>query len=123
MTSEERNRRMKYGHEVPRSWIPEFNATHPNPTNTPRGNRSGSGATESARTHSEIYKLKRRIRTASLQRQQASANQVIRWMQQITAALVVAIGFLAGGYLGLAIGAVAGLGLISLRVKLYNNSQ
>jgi hypothetical protein len=44
-------------------------------------------------------------------------------MQQITAALVVAIGFLAGGYLGLAIGAVAGLGLISLRVKLYNNSQ
>jgi hypothetical protein len=44
-------------------------------------------------------------------------------MQQITGALLVAFGFFAGGYLGLAIGAVAGLGLISLRVKLYNNSQ
>jgi len=28
MTSEDRNRRMKYGHDVPRWWIPEFNNTH-----------------------------------------------------------------------------------------------
>lgn len=123
MTSEERNRRMKYGHEVPRSWIPEFNATHPNATNSGRGNRSVSGTTSNIRTHSEIYELKRRIRTTSLQRQQASANQVIRWMQQITAALLVAFGFLAGGYLGLAFGAIAGLGLISLRITLNNNSR
>jgi hypothetical protein len=123
MTSEERNRRMKYGHEVPRSWIPEFNATHPNPTNNPWGKRSESDATSNIRTHSEIYKLKRRIRTTSLQRQQASANKVMRWIKQITAALLVAFGFFAGGYLGLAIGAVAGLSLISLRVELYNNSK
>lgn len=114
---------MKYGQEVPRSWIPEFNATHPNPANNPRGNRSGSATTSNIRTHSEIYKLKQRIRTTSLQRQQASANQVIRWLQQITAALLVAFGFFAGGYLGLAIGAIAGLGLISLRIKLYNSSK
>ena len=28
MTSEDRNRRIKYGHNVPRLWIPEFNNTH-----------------------------------------------------------------------------------------------
>lgn len=28
MTSEDRNRRMKYGHDVPRWWIPDFNTTH-----------------------------------------------------------------------------------------------
>jgi len=28
MTSDDRNRRMKYGHDVPRWWIPEFNNTH-----------------------------------------------------------------------------------------------
>lgn len=30
MTSDDRNRRMKYGHDVPRWWIPEFNNTHNN---------------------------------------------------------------------------------------------
>ncbi|MBM5801989.1 MAG: hypothetical protein FJ077_14450 [Cyanobacteria bacterium K_DeepCast_35m_m2_023] len=28
MTAEERNRTLKYGPAVPRSWIPDFNATH-----------------------------------------------------------------------------------------------
>jgi hypothetical protein len=28
MTSEERNRKMKYGHDIPRSWIPDFNMPH-----------------------------------------------------------------------------------------------
>jgi hypothetical protein len=28
MTSDERNKKLKYGPEVPRSWIPDFNTTH-----------------------------------------------------------------------------------------------
>jgi len=29
MTADRNNEKLKYGHEVPRSWIPDFNATHP----------------------------------------------------------------------------------------------
>ena len=29
MTAEDRNRRAKWGHDIPRSWISDFNMTHP----------------------------------------------------------------------------------------------
>lgn len=39
MTADDRNKKLKYGTDVPRSWIPDFNATHhqhqAKPVNTP----------------------------------------------------------------------------------------
>lgn len=35
LTADERNRKFKYGHAVPRSWIPDFNATHQKPQAKP----------------------------------------------------------------------------------------
>jgi hypothetical protein len=47
------------------------------------------------------------------------ANQSIKRIQQLTGILLMLIGFAAGGYIGLFLGALAGLGVASLRIELY----
>lgn len=74
MTSDERNRRMKYGHEVPRWWIPEFHNTHKRKSDTENSAASSRPASESG---DEL------LRTAKLQvtRQQLFEQQR-RWAEQ-----------------------------------------
>jgi len=70
MTSDDRNRRMKYGHDVPRWWIPEFNNTHKkegekekSPTSKPPAGPSGDELLSTAklqRTRQQLFEQQRR---------------------------------------------------------------
>jgi hypothetical protein len=74
MTSDERNRRMKYGHEVPRWWIPEFHNTHKRKGDAQKSASSQRPVSESG---DEL------LRTAKLQgtRQQLFEQQR-KWAEQ-----------------------------------------
>lgn len=119
MTSEERNRRIKYGQEVPRSWIPDFNLTHGRVTDRSRNSNNDPNPTPNPGDLSEKYKLKRRERMIRQRQRHIKANQSIKRIQQLTGILLMLIGFAAGGYIGLFLGALAGLGVASLRIELY----
>lgn len=74
MTSEDRNRRIKYGHDVPRWWIPEFNNTH-----SKEGEDSDIDATSQPTENATADEL---FRIAKLQgSQQQLFDQQRRWAE------------------------------------------
>jgi|LakMenE18May11ns_1017448.scaffolds.fasta_scaffold9893922_2 hypothetical protein len=117
MTSEERNRRLKYGHDVPRWWIPEFNATHKNPIQRSK-TEHGSPPKPDERIVKEHYELKRRSRLITQRRQLSRLNKDIRILQKAIAALFVVIGILAGGLIGFFVGTCIGLAVLAIRLEL-----
>jgi hypothetical protein len=83
MTSEDRNRRAKWGHDVPRSWISDFNMTHP------VGDRSQLSEEESA--SSTQQELIERVRAkARRQRLEDLATQRRATQRSIEQTLVAA---------------------------------
>jgi hypothetical protein len=74
MTSDDRNRRMKHGHDVPRCWIPEFHNTH---KKEGENEKSATSQRPAAPSGDDL------LRTAKLQgtRQQLFEQQR-RWAEQ-----------------------------------------
>ncbi|MCX5947813.1 MAG: hypothetical protein NTY67_06425 [Cyanobacteria bacterium] len=159
MTSEDRNRRMKYGHDVPRWWIPEFNRTHnedegkQSVDTTSQRTESASGgellkiaksqgvqqelleqqrrwaehnisqATTASRkaeksSSHDKYRLKRESRQAKQNEQKRLLNRDIRIAQWILAGSFTLLGGVAGGFIGLLIGAAIGFLVTSFRLKI-----
>jgi hypothetical protein len=117
MTSEERHRRMKYGHDIPRWWIPDFHMTHDN--TMPTGKRESDKPTKpDKRILKERYELKRRLRLNAQRRSLGSLNKDIRALQQGLAIFFVIIGAIAGGPIGFGLGACIGLALWAIRINL-----
>lgn len=117
MTSEDRNRRMKYGHDVPRWWIPDFNMTHKS-TIQKNKNEHGRPTKTDERILKEHYELKRRSRLIAQRRQLIRLNKDIRAFQKAIAMLFVVIGAVAAGPIGFGIGACIGLALLAIRIEL-----
>jgi chemotaxis response regulator CheB len=117
MTSKERNERMKYGHDVPRWWIPDFHMTHKNATREKESNHNKT--TKHGESNiKEHYELKRRSRLIAKRQQLTRMNKDIQALQKATAILVIVIGVSAGGLAGLGIGACIGLALLALRLEI-----
>ena len=117
MTSEERNRRMKYGHDVPRWWIPDFNMTHKNMIQKSK-HEHGRPTKPDERILKEHYELKRRSRLIAQRRQLSRFNKDVRAFQKAIAILFVVIGVITGGPVGFGIGACIGLALLAIRIEL-----
>jgi Flp pilus assembly protein TadB len=134
MTSDERNRRMKYGPDVPRWWIPDFNTTHQKGKES-QHKATGqepirvSGADQLAkkarlldsgqkRAEYERYALKRRWREIKKEEQRRYLNRDIRIAQMVFAFLVALAGFLISSTVGLVIGTAIGFLLMSIRIEL-----
>lgn len=115
MTSEQRNRRMKYGHAVPRWWIPDFNLTHRNANRASAHQSSGIGSSDRQilRDHHE---RKRRSRRMNHRHKVFTLHKDLRLLQNGVAILLMILGLLIGGPIGLAIGACVGLALLLLRL-------
>jgi hypothetical protein len=103
MNAEERNRRLKYGTAVPRSWIPDFNMTH------------RRGADPNAM--SDYYAFKRRLRLSSQRSRVSRLNKDIRLVQMLFAISLIVIGVLVGGPLGLLVGSCVALAFLFLRIE------
>jgi chemotaxis response regulator CheB len=89
MTAEDRNRRAKWGHDMPRSWISDFNMTHP-----------------TGRPHEPEQELIERVRAkARRQRFEDRAAQraaAQRSIEQTLVAGAACLGLLVGGVVALA---------------------
>jgi Flp pilus assembly protein TadB len=134
MTSDERNRRMKYGPDVPRWWIPDFNITHqkgnePKHKTTEQEPIRVSGADQLAkkarlqdsgqkRADYERYALKRRWREIKKEELRRDLNRDIRIAQMVFAFLLALAGFLISSTVGLVIGAAIGCLLMRFRIEL-----
>ena len=118
MTAEERNQKMKYGHLVPRSWIPEFNLTHKRSSDPNKSGIPGSASTANKTRHKEHYKLRRQERIASKRRNMRKANRDLRVLQKAAAALFAVVGFLTGGSIGLAAGVLIGVFILLIQIEL-----
>jgi hypothetical protein len=113
MTSEERNRRIKYGHDVPRWWIPDFNR----PPESPPAGR-GPGGVGSPSTESDDYRIFQRRRRQIRQKEQARRlNRGLGNLQKLVALLIAWLGFWLAGLIGLAIGISLGLLLMAVRLE------
>jgi hypothetical protein len=113
MTSEERNRRIKYGHDVPRWWIPDFNR----PPEPPPGGR-GPGGAGSPSTEIDDYRIFQRRRRQIRQKEQARRlNRGLGNLQKLVALLIAWLGFWLAGLIGLAIGISLGLLLMAVRLE------
>jgi len=117
MTSEERNRKMKYGHDIPRSWIADFQMSHQNAIQTSKHER-GQSTKADKRILKERYELKRRLRLTGQRRDLSRLNNDIRVLQKGLAILFAIIGAVAGGAIGFGIGACIGLAPLAIRVGL-----
>lgn len=115
MTSKERNERMKYGHDVPRWWIPDFHMTHKNATRESNHNKTTKYGENNIKEH---YELKRRSRIITKHQQLSRMNKDIRFLQEATAILVVAVGVIAGGLAGFGISACIGLAIMAIRLEI-----
>ena len=116
MTAEERNRRIKHGHEVPRWRIPDFNV----PPEPSAGGESDGAADCSSTEAAELsdYRVFKQRKQQLLQREKSRRlNRNLRTLQYVVAVILVVLAFLAAGLPGLAIGACLGLLLISLRFE------
>lgn len=118
MSSDERNRRMKYGQDVPRSWIADFNVTHRSGTGGGEAMRNDLKSSPSPRDLKAQYELKRRTRVGRQRQQLIRASKDLRALQNLVALLMVLVGFLLGGFAGTAIGALVGLCISLFRLKL-----
>jgi hypothetical protein len=116
MTSEERNRRLKYGHEVPRSWIPEFHANHKKSTQRSISERSRPTKTSETKIR-DHYELKRRSRLLEKRSQINRLNKDIRFVQISIAVLFIIIGILAGGLIGFFLGTCICLEVLAIPLK------
>jgi hypothetical protein len=117
MTAEERNRILRYGQLVPRSWIPEFNRTHSMPrADGDRARRSTCALSETDRR--EYYAAKRRMRLGIRRQQTQRFNSNLRTLQYVIAGLIAFVGLLLAGGIGLGIGLLMGLLMISFRVPI-----
>lgn len=117
MTSDERNRKLKYGHEVPRWWIPEFNLTHRR-AEAGGSQRLGIQVKMDPERRREHFELKRRERLVMQRLKVKRVNKDIKIIQKALAVIVVLIGALTGGLLGCGMGLVLALLLISFRLEL-----
>lgn len=118
MTSEERNRKIKYGHRVPRSWIPDFNLTHKRPSHTEKSKTDNASAESNEIIPRDYYTLRRRSRMIEKNKHLRQVNKDIKLLQKVTAALMALIGFLSGGSIGLGAGVLIGLLILSFRIDL-----
>lgn len=119
MTSEDRNRRMKYGHDVPRSWIAEFNTTHAASGPRQAKRKSADGGERSGRESLGFhYELKRRSRIGRSRVEIGRLNKDIRRVQKVLALLFAFTGLIMGGPIGLGIGVCTGLIIMLFRVSL-----
>ncbi len=117
MTADERNRRLKYGSDVPRWWIPDFNRP-PEPPTPQQQDRTGSSPASGAGDGDDYRVFKRRRRELLQRERTRKLNRDIRLVQKLVAVLIVVVAFLMAGLVGLAIGAVMGLLLLSWRLEL-----
>ncbi len=117
MTSEERNRKMKYGHDIPRSWIPDFNMPHQDAIHKSEHER-GDSTKPDKKILKEQYELKRRSRLIRQRRDRSRFNKDIRALQIAIAIIFAIIGLIAGGPIGLGIGTCFGLALLAIRLEL-----
>jgi len=117
MTSEERNRKMKYGQDVPRSWIADFQVPQQNEAQKNKYEH-GESTKPDKRILKERYELKRRSRLIGQCRDLSRLNNDIRALQKAIAILFAMIGFIAGGPIGFSIGAGIGLTLLAIRLEL-----
>jgi hypothetical protein len=117
MTAEERNRRMKYGHDVPRWWIADVH--QPAESEVSKDQREAAAASASETSEIHDYRVFKQRRRQLLQREQSRRlNRGLRHLQKGIALLIVIVAFLVGGLPGLAAGACIGLALIAWRFKL-----
>jgi len=116
MSSEERNRRMKFGQDVPRSWISDFNMTHGGAPDERSEFQVGKMISdeEALKMH---YELKSRSRLIEKRLRQRRLNKDIQLTQKIVAFLFVFIGTIAAGAIGFGIGAALGLVLLAVRLE------
>jgi hypothetical protein len=89
MTSEDRNRRAKWGHDVPRSWISDFNMTHS------VGDRSQLSEEEL------IERVRAKARRQRLEELAAQRRAAQRSIEQTLVAAAAVVGLLLGGALAL----------------------
>ena len=88
MTAEDRNRRAKWSHDIPRSWVSDFNMTHP----------TGTGPQKSEQELIEIVRAKAtRQRLEDLAAQRAAAE---RSVEQTLVAGAACLFLLVGGVIG-----------------------
>ena len=117
MTAEERNRRMKYGHDVPRWWIADVHQPAESEVSQDRREAAAASASETSEIHD--YRVFKQRRRQLLQREQSRRlNRGLRNLQKAIALLIVIAAFLVGGLPGLAVGACIGLALIAWRFEL-----
>jgi hypothetical protein len=117
MTAEERNRRMKYGHDVPRWWIADVHQPAESEASQDRRGAAAASASETSEIHD--YRVFKQRRRQLLQREQSRRlNRGFRNLQKGIALLIVIVAFLVGGLPGLAVGACSGLALIAWRFEL-----
>ena len=115
MTSDGSNRRMKYGHAVPRWWIPDFNLTHGNANRASA--RGSSGISRSDRQIlRDRHERNRRSRRMNKWQKLFAPHKNLRLLQNVVAILLMILGLLIGGPIGFAIGACVGLALLLLRL-------
>ena len=115
MTSEERSRRMKVGHAVPRWWIPDFNLTHRN-ANRASAHRSSRISRSDRQIPRDRRERKRRSRRRNQWQKLFAPPKDLRLLQNGVAILLMILGLLIGGPIGFAIGACIGLALLLLRL-------
>jgi hypothetical protein len=102
MTAEDRNRKMNYGHSIPRSWIPEFNLTHRRQSDSNKSDAPGPAATAAKTLRNARCNLRRQTRMALKRQNTRKVNNNLRVLQKAAAALFTVVGFLTGGSVGLA---------------------
>ncbi len=116
MTAEERNRRIKHGHDVPRWWIPDFNVP-PEPASGSDSHRAADSPSTEAAELSDYRVFKQRKRQLLQREKSRRLNRYFRTLQHVVAVILVVLAFLGFGLPGLLIGACLGLLLISLRLE------
>ena len=117
MTAEERNRRIKYGHDVPRWWIPDFNVSQELPSRQQPEGSPGCAAPEAGEGDDDYQVFERRRRQLLRREQARRRSRNLRLAQRLIAVLIAVVAYLAAGLVGLAIGVAVGVLLISLRLE------
>lgn len=108
---------MKYGHDVPRWWIPDFHTTHKSAIPNKEYEEARSTKTNQE-IRKEHYELKRRSRQIEQRRQLVRPNKDIRVAQKCIAILFPILGLITSGPIGFGIGTCIGLALLAFRLEL-----
>lgn len=108
---------MKYGHDVPRSWISDFNITHRHSADT-RNPDQAQPAKSDETILKEHFAFKRFSRQIAHRSQLKKLNKKIRIFQISVAGCFAIIPAATGGLAGLLIGVIISLLLMSFRIEL-----